>query len=63
MGEQILTEQENIQEELNAILRNCAHCKTQKDEKLILKAFRMANEAHKGMRRKSGDPFMQLHVL
>ncbi|MEX0980754.1 MAG: RelA/SpoT family protein [Bacteroidales bacterium] len=62
MEEQILTEQEKIQDELNAILRNCAHCKTQKDEELIRKAFRMANEAHKGMRRKSGEPFI-MHPL
>lgn len=62
MAEKIYTEEETIQEELNAILKNCGHCKTKKDEELILKAFRMANEAHKGMRRKSGEPFI-LHPL
>jgi GTP diphosphokinase / guanosine-3',5'-bis(diphosphate) 3'-diphosphatase len=62
MEEQILTEQGKIQDEINAILRNCAHCKSKQDEELIMKAFRMANEAHKGMRRKSGEPFI-MHPL
>lgn len=62
MEEKILKEEEQIQEELQAILKNCTHCKDQKDEQLIMKAFRMANEAHKGMRRKSGEPFI-MHPL
>src|SRR6056297_3342802 len=62
MDEKILTEEEQIQEELQAILKNCAHCKSKQDEQLINKAFRMANEAHKGMRRKSGEPFI-MHPL
>jgi len=62
MEEKILTEEEKIQEELQAILKNCTHCKDKQDEQLILKAFRMANEAHKGMRRKSGEPFI-MHPL
>jgi GTP pyrophosphokinase len=62
MEEKILTEEEKIQEELQAILKNCAHCKSEQDEQLIMKAFRMANEAHKGMRRKSGEPFI-MHPL
>lgn len=62
MGENILTEENRIQHELDAILHNCNHCKSEKDRELILKAFKMANEAHKGMRRKSGDPFI-MHPL
>ncbi|MDF1571298.1 MAG: RelA/SpoT family protein [Bacteroidales bacterium] len=62
MEEKILTEEEKIQEELQAILKNCMHCKGKQDEQLIMKAFRMANEAHKGMRRKSGEPFI-MHPL
>lgn len=57
-----MIEENSIRETLEAILKNCAHCKTQKDKDLIRKAFRMANEAHKGMRRKSGDPFI-MHPL
>lgn len=62
MEEKILKEEEQIQEELQSILKNCSHCKDKQDEQLILKAFRMANEAHKGMRRKSGEPFI-MHPL
>ncbi len=62
MDEKILTEEEQIQEELQAILKNCTHCKSKQDEQLLMKAFRMANEAHKGMRRKSGEPFI-MHPL
>ncbi len=62
MDEKILTEEEQIQEELQAILKNCAHCKSKKDEQLLMKAFKMANEAHRGMRRKSGEPFI-MHPL
>lgn len=62
MEERILTEEEKIQEELDFIVKNCVQCKEKRDEELILKAFRMANEAHKGMRRKSGEPFI-MHPL
>ena len=62
MEEKILTEEERVQEELQAILKYCTHCKNKQDEQLIMKAFRMANEAHKGMRRKSGEPFI-MHPL
>ncbi len=62
MAEKVLSEKELIQEELQAILKNCSHCKNKQDEELIQKAFRMANEAHKGMRRKSGEPYI-MHPL
>ncbi|MCF8226523.1 MAG: RelA/SpoT family protein [Bacteroidales bacterium] len=64
MGEKIAIEEEKIriQEELEAIIRNCSHCRSQKDHQLIRKAFKMADEAHKGMRRKSGEPFI-MHPL
>jgi len=62
MEEKIIIEEEKIQEELNAILEHCGRCKDDKDKALITKAFRIANEAHKGMRRKSGEPFI-MHPL
>jgi len=62
MEDRIISEEEKIQEQLNAILENCGRCKNEKNRALISKAFRMANEAHKGMRRKSGEPFI-MHPL
>ncbi len=62
MEEKILQEEEIIQEQLKCIIDNCAHCKNREDKNLIQKAFKMANEAHKGMRRKSGEPYI-MHPL
>ncbi|MDA3821890.1 MAG: RelA/SpoT family protein, partial [Bacteroidales bacterium] len=62
MEEKILTEEELIQAELAAIIENCSYCNDKKKADLIMKAFRMANEAHKDMRRKSGEPFI-MHPL
>lgn len=62
MEEQLLQEEEQIQKELDSIIDNCTHCKNRGDENLIKKAFKMANEAHKGMRRKSGEPYI-MHPL
>jgi GTP diphosphokinase / guanosine-3',5'-bis(diphosphate) 3'-diphosphatase len=62
MPENIVTEETRIQNLLEQIIRNCAYCKSSKDEKLIRKAFSMANEAHRGMRRMSGDPYI-VHPL
>jgi guanosine-3',5'-bis(diphosphate) 3'-pyrophosphohydrolase len=62
MEEKVITEDQKISDLLEKLIRNCSYCKTAKDEKLIRKAFKMANEAHKGMRRKSGDPYI-VHPL
>ncbi len=62
MEEKIITEEVKINELLERLIRNCSYCKSAKDEKMIRKAFKMADEAHKGMRRKSGDPFI-IHPL
>ncbi|MCP4311851.1 MAG: bifunctional (p)ppGpp synthetase/guanosine-3',5'-bis(diphosphate) 3'-pyrophosphohydrolase [Bacteroidetes bacterium] len=62
MGEIVITEEQTIVTLLEQLIKNCAYCKSVKDEKLIRKAFKMANEAHKGMRRKSGDPYI-IHPL
>jgi len=62
MGEIVATEEQTINALLEQLIKNCSYCKSAKDEKLIRKAFKMANEAHKGMRRKSGDPYI-IHPL
>jgi GTP pyrophosphokinase len=62
MLEKVITEDHKINSLLEQLIENCSYCKSAKDEKLIRKAFKMANEAHKGMRRKSGDPFI-IHPL
>ncbi len=62
MEEKILAEDHKINNLLEQLIKNCSYCKSAKDEKLIRKAFLMANEAHKGMRRRSGDPFI-IHPL
>ncbi len=62
MEEKVLTDEDKINKLLERLIQNCSYCKSSKDEKLIRKAFKMANEAHKGMRRKSGDPYI-IHPL
>ncbi len=62
MLEKVITEDHKINSLLEQLITNCLYCKSAKDEKLIRKAFKMANEAHKGMRRKSGDPYI-IHPL
>ncbi len=62
MEEKVITDDHKINSLLEQLIKNCSYCKSAKDEKLIRKAFKMANEAHKGTRRKSGDPFI-IHPL
>jgi guanosine-3',5'-bis(diphosphate) 3'-pyrophosphohydrolase len=62
MEQKVITEDQKINDLLERLIRNCSYCKSAKDEKMIRKAFKMAYEAHKGMRRKSGDPYI-VHPL
>ncbi len=62
MPDKLVAEDRKINELLERLIRNCNHCQTAKDEKLIRKAFKMAHDAHRGMRRKSGDPYI-IHPL
>jgi len=62
MSEKLVTEDVKINSLLEKLIENCSYCKSAKDEKMIRKAFKMAHEAHKGMRRKSGDPYI-VHPL
>ncbi|NVO12183.1 MAG: bifunctional (p)ppGpp synthetase/guanosine-3',5'-bis(diphosphate) 3'-pyrophosphohydrolase [Bacteroidales bacterium] len=58
MNLQTEEEKKNIQEHFDDLLKNCTRCNTEEDKALILKAFNLANEAHKGVRRKSGEPYI-----
>jgi GTP pyrophosphokinase len=62
MEEKVITEDLMINSLLERLIQNCSNCKSAKDENLIRKAFKMANEAHKGTLRKSGDPYI-VHPL
>ncbi len=47
-----------IQAEYDSLVNNLLRCNKQGDMELIDKAFKIANEAHWNMRRKSGDPYI-----
>ncbi len=47
-----------IRERFEALIKACPRCQTTENKKLVSKAFELANEAHKGMRRKSGEPYI-----
>ena len=55
-------EEIEIKREFNDMLANCSRCNKRGDKTLIRKAFKVAEEAHKGMRRKSGEPYI-LHPI
>ncbi len=47
-----------IQSEYESLVKNLLRCNKPGDRELIDKAFRIANEAHWNMRRKSGEPYI-----
>jgi GTP diphosphokinase / guanosine-3',5'-bis(diphosphate) 3'-diphosphatase len=47
-----------IQSEYESLVKNLHRCNKPGDRELIDKAFRIANEAHWNMRRKSGEPYI-----
>jgi GTP diphosphokinase / guanosine-3',5'-bis(diphosphate) 3'-diphosphatase len=47
-----------IQAEYDSLVNNLLRCNKPGDRELIDKAFRIANEAHWNMRRKSGEPYI-----
>jgi guanosine-3',5'-bis(diphosphate) 3'-pyrophosphohydrolase len=51
-----------IKRELADLLDNCTRCNRRGDKTLIRKAFKVAYEGHKGMKRKSGEPYI-MHPL
>ncbi|MBS2213389.1 bifunctional (p)ppGpp synthetase/guanosine-3',5'-bis(diphosphate) 3'-pyrophosphohydrolase [Carboxylicivirga mesophila] len=55
-------EDKMIREQFNALIDACPRCQTPENRKLVTKAFELAHEAHMGMRRKSGEPYI-LHPI
>lgn len=60
----VLTAQDEqlIRERFDDMLSHCYRIKDEKDKELIIRAFELANEAHKEMKRKSGEPYI-LHPI
>ena len=46
-----------IQSHFEDLLIICTRCNSPEDKEFGVKAFNLANEAHKGVRRKSGEPY------
>ncbi len=62
MSGTLTAEEIEIKREFNDLLSNCTRCNKRGDKALIRKAFKVAYEAHKRMRRKSGEPYV-LHPI
>ncbi len=61
-NEMQLSEDELIQQEFDALLRDYLNSPHRKKVELITKAFNFARAAHKGIRRRSGEPYI-MHPL
>ena len=62
MRRNLNSEEIEIKRAFNDLIANCTRCDKRGDKTLIKKAFQVANDAHRGMRRKSGEPYI-LHPL
>lgn len=61
MGNKDIFDEEDrlrIQTEYDSLVNNLLRCGKEGDREMIDKAFRIANEAHWNMRRKSGEPYI-----
>jgi GTP pyrophosphokinase len=47
-----------IREQFNEMLSSCPRIKDDEDRNMIIRAFELAHEAHKDMKRKSGEPYI-----
>ncbi len=55
-------EETYIQEQFKELIQNCEQCRNSEDIDLIQRAFDLANRMHKGVHRKSGEPYI-LHPI
>ncbi len=63
MSNESLKQEERLaKQELDDILKQCNRCQSPEDYRLIHRAFELAMEAHKGVRRKSGELYI-MHPL
>jgi guanosine-3',5'-bis(diphosphate) 3'-pyrophosphohydrolase len=63
MNETLKTSEElEIKQRFNELLDLCPRCQTSEGRRLVQKAFELANDAHRGVRRKSGELYI-LHPL
>ncbi len=53
---------EEVRKAFLELLNLCPRCRTPKNRKLLISAFNFAYDAHSGMKRKSGEPFI-LHPI
>ena len=51
-------EEKEIKLQLDELIQICLKCRSDENRKLIIKAFKLADRAHKGIRRKSGEPYI-----
>ena len=60
----MLTQEEDVQirQQFDDLLNNCVRCNQPEDKAFIIKAFQIAHDAHKEMRRRSGEPYI-IHPL
>jgi len=57
-----IDEEQLIQQEFDALIHDYLNTNHRKRVEIITKAFKFANEAHKGLRRRSGEPYI-MHPL
>lgn len=58
----VLTDEQLIEQEFNALLEDYLNSNHRKKVEIIKRAFHFANEAHKGITRRSGEPYI-LHPI
>ncbi len=62
MNQKLNAEEIEIKREFNQLLAECTRCDKKGDKALIRKAFKLAFDAHRGIRRKSGELYI-LHPI